>query len=179
MPMAVTHPLASTGTCPVCGVDEARLSVDDALDTVRTLGRRYREAFAGLPPELSRVRPDPSHWSMLDVVVHVRTLLERFGAALDLVLERQREQFAGLDDPARPEPSDASLEEELEGLDAAATSLAAHAQRTSMLAWDRSFVTDGVEHPARWLLERAAHEGAHHLRDLRRIRRAVAPGADD
>ena len=31
----------------------------------------------------------------------------------------------------------------------------------------------------RWIVEHAAPEGAHHLRDLARVRRAVAPSDDD
>lgn len=177
--MAITHPLPSTGPCPVCGVDEARLSLDDALDTVRTLGRRYREAFAGLPPGVERVRPEPDGWSMLDVAVHVRDVLTRLSLALDDALDGHHPQFDDLVPATRPDPAGLEVGEVLDLLDAAARRISARAERTSMLAWDRVVELDGVEQPARALLQRAAHEGAHHLRDLQRIRRLAAPAEDD
>lgn len=177
--MAITHPLSSDGPCPVCGVDEPRLSVDDALDTVRTLGRRYREAFTGVPPAAIRSRPDVSSWSMLDVAVHVRDVLARSAAALDTVLDTHRPHLDRLVPTERPDAGGADAGAVLDGLDRAAGAITARAGRTSMLAWDRPFEAEGAERPARWLLQQAAHEGAHHLRDLQRIRRAVAPTDDD
>lgn len=177
--MAITHPLPSIGACPVCGVDEARLSVDDALDTVRTLGRRYREAFAGLPPGVERMRPEPDGWSMLDVAVHVRDVLTRLSLALDDALDGHHPHFDDLVPATRPDPAGVERGEVLDLLDAAARRLAARAERTSLLAWERVVEIDGVEQPARAVLQLAAHEGAHHLRDLQRIRRLVAPADED
>jgi DinB superfamily len=175
----ITHPLPTTGPCPVCGVDETRLSIDDALDTVRTLGRRSREAFAGLAPGAERVRPEPDGWSMLDVAVHVRDVLTRLSLALDDALDGHHPHFDGLVPTLRPDVDGVETAPVLEVLDAAARRLAARAERTSMLAWDRVIDLDGDEQPARTLLQRAAHEGAHHLRDLQRIRRVVAPSEDE
>lgn len=177
--MAIVHPLPSAGPCPVCGVDEPRLSVDDALDTVRTLARRYREAFAGLPPGAARVRPDPDGWSMLDVATHVRDVLTHLALMLDDVLDTHRPRYDDFGPTARPVMDTADVGEVLEGLDAASRRLAARAGRTSMQAWDRVFEVGGDERPALAVLQRAAHEGAHHLRDLQRIRHRVAPTDDD
>jgi hypothetical protein len=177
--VAIAHPLPAAGPCPVCGVDEERLSIDDAVDTIRTLGRRYREAFAGLPPGVSDLRPDPAGWSMADVAMHVRDVLTRLGTELDDVLDTHRARLDAVAPTTRPDAPTKDLGAVLEGIEIGARHLATRAERTSMLAWDRVFEADGTERPARSLLELAAHEGAHHLRDLQRIRRTVAPTDDD
>jgi hypothetical protein len=169
------HPLPSAGRCPVCGVDEGRLGLDDALDTIRTLGRRYREAVAGVPPEAVLREPAPSEWSMGDYVAHVREVLELLAADLDIALDQHRPQLRDPDAATSSRPRSTDLTDDLNGLDAAARSIAARGARTSQLAWDRPFEVDGVERPARWIVQHAAHEGAHHLRDLERVRQIVAP----
>jgi hypothetical protein len=163
----------------VCGVEEPRLSVDDALDTIRTLGRRYREAFTGVPPAARFERPEPSAWSMADHTVHVRDVLQLHAAALHVVFDTHHPHFDELEPSARPERAGVDLAEELDALDEAARSLATRGGRASTLAWDRPFDVGGVEHHARWLVQHAAHEGAHHLRELQRVRRIVAPSDDD
>ena len=177
--MTLGHPLPAR-RCELCGVDEERLSVDDALDTIRTLGRRYREAVAGVPPAALAAHPggDPS---ILDVVVHVRETLELLGAALDVALDTHHARLpdvaAGTSDASTVDPRD--IGRELDALDDATSELAARGKRTSTLAWERTFDVDGVTRPVLWIVQHAAHEGAHHLRDLARIRREVAPHDDE
>ena len=177
--MTVDHPLPAR-RCPVCGVDEERLSVDDALDTIRTLGRRYREAVAGVPSFALAERPDGGP-SMLDVVAHVRETLELLAAAFDVALDTHHARLpdvaAGTSDAGELDPRE--IGRELDALDDAAAGLAARGKRTSTLAWERTFDVDGVTRPVMWIVQHAAHEGAHHLRDLARIRRVVAPSEDD
>ena len=177
--MTPGHPLPAR-RCALCGVDEERLSVDDALDTIRTLGRRYREAVAGVPPAALAEHPDGGP-SMLDVVVHVRETLELLGAALDVALDthhaRMPDVAAGTSDASAVDPRDVGRE--LDALDDAASGLASRGRRTSTLAWERTFDVDGATRPVMWIVQHAAHEGAHHLRDLARIRREVAPSDDD
>jgi hypothetical protein len=172
------HPLPSSGRCPVCGVDEGRLSVDDALDTIRTLGRRYREVVTGVPPEAVFREPAPSEWSMADYVAHVREVLQVLAADLDTVLDHHRAQVPDPDTVTSDRPHAGDLLADLDALDGAARSIAERGSRTSALAWDRPFELDGAERPARWIVQHAAHEGAHHLRDLERVRQVVAPSDD-
>jgi hypothetical protein len=153
--------------------------VDDALDTIRTLGRRYREAVAGVPPDAVYRQPAPSEWSMADYLAHVRHVLQTLAADLDAVLDHHQARVADPDahSPGNAPPGD--LVDDLDALDAAARAIVQRGERTSQLAWDRPFELDGVERPARWVVQHAAHEGAHHLRDLERIRRIVAPADDE
>ncbi len=173
------HPLPSSGPCPVCGVDEARLAVDDALDTIRTLGRRYREAVAGVPADALYRQPAASEWSMAQYVAHVREVLELLAGYLHTVLDQHRPRLSDPDSVVSKHPRAVDIATELEGLDDAARSIAERGARTSQLAWDRPFELDSRERPARWVVQHAAHEGAHHLRDLERIRQVVAPRDDD
>ena len=116
--MTPGHPLPSGGRCPVCGVDEGRLGLDDALDTIRTLGRRYREAVAGVPPEAVLREPAPSEWSMVDYVAHVREVLELLAADLDIALDQHRPQLRDPDAATSSRPRSTDLTGDLDGLDA-------------------------------------------------------------
>ncbi len=177
--MTPGHPLPWSGPCPVCGVDEPRLTVDDALDTVRTLGRRYREAIAGVPLDVLLQAPDPSEWSMAQYIAHVREVLQVLAADLDVALDEYRPNLPHPDTVTASEPRVDDVGRDLGALDTAARAITDRGARTSQLAWERPFELDGVERPVRWIVEHAAHEGAHHLRDLARVRRAVAPSDDD
>jgi hypothetical protein len=161
--------------CRECGTNEDDLSVPDALATLKTLPRRYREALDA-PEQSLRRRPSPDTWSMLEYATHVREVLDMLGVALPEVLETARPEFPDFDvDEANASRPAQDREPVLDGISRAANALVDRADATPWAAWDRPFVLGGVEHPARWLVQHAAHEGAHHLRDVTRVREAVSP----
>ncbi len=150
------------------------MSVIDAIATLRTLPRRYREAL-DVPEDVLDQRPSPDTWSMLEYATHVREVLDMLGLALSEVLEHARPVFPDfdVDELAASRPAQ-GREPVLAGIARAANALADRADETPWAAWDRPFVLGGVERPARWLIQHAAHEGAHHLRDIERVRAAVS-----
>lgn len=168
--------------CPVCGIDEDDISVPDAIAAIRSFPRRYREALAPVPPDALRTRPDPDTWSVLEYAVHAREVLELLAQTLPIVLEHPDSHFPPIDvteaTSTRPEwVLDPDLV--LAGIQEATDALAARAEETPVAAWDRTFTIGDETHPASWILSHAAHEGAHHLRDIERVARRVAPRDDD
>ncbi|MGZ8765863.1 MAG: DinB family protein [Acidimicrobiia bacterium] len=166
--------------CPVCGVDEAALSVADATDAIRTFPRRYREALADVPDELLRKRPDPGTWSMLEYAVHVREVIELFTGSLPVVLGSPAPAFPPIDvddvSASRPEwVVDVDLA--LGGIAASCRDLVEQIEVVPLAAWDRSFTVGDDVHTARWIPRHVAHEGVHHLRDIARVRAVVEGGA--
>lgn len=164
--------------CGECGIDPDAISVTDATDALRTFPRRYREALAGVSDAALRERPTPGTWSLLEYATHVSEVLELYDLALPMVLEQSNPAFPGFDVDGeaanRPEWT-LDVGFALDGITRACTSLVARAQGTPWAGWERPFSIGGVEYEARVFLEKAAHEGAHHLRDLARVRAIVAP----
>lgn len=169
-------------TCPDCGIDPDAISVPDAAAAIRTFPRRYREALAGVSDEELRARPEPDTWSMLEYATHVREVLELYDLALPIVLEQSRPVFPPVDvDEAAANRPEWTLDVgfTLDSITRACTSLVARAEATPWAAWERPFSIGEVEYEARLFVQKAAHEGAHHLRDLARVRASVAPQAED
>ncbi len=163
-------------SCPDCGIDEADIAVPDAIAAIRSFPRRYREALDAVPPAALRIRPDPETWSVLEYAVHAREVLELLSMTLPIVLEHPDSHFPPIDvteaADARP---DWVLDPDLvlAGIKSATGALAARAQETPTAAWDRPFTIGDSTHPASWILSHAAHEGAHHLRDIDHVTRQV------
>lgn len=161
-------------SCPSCGTDEEDISVGDAIATLRTLPRRYREALDA-PEDILDERPSPETWSMLEYATHAREVLDMLGYGLGEVLEHARPEFPDIDvdEVATSRPAQ-RREPVLDDIARAANALADRAEATPWAAWDRPFVLGGTERPARWLVQHAAHEGAHHLRDIVRVREELS-----
>jgi hypothetical protein len=167
--------------CPECGIDEAGIAVPDAVGAVRSFPRRYREVIDATPPSLLRTRPEPETWSVLEYAVHTREVLELLAGALPIVVRDPGTRFPPIDvDEAASARPDWVMDPDLalRGITDAARAIARQAESMPWSAWDRTFFIGDQEHPASWIVQHAAHEGAHHLRDIeRQLRRlGVADG---
>jgi hypothetical protein len=162
--------------CDECGIDEQGLSIHDALDALRSFPRRYTEAVAEMDDESLRRRPTPDVWSALEYLVHVREVLELLAMTVPLVLETPGLALPEIDaeDAAATRP-DWVLNRDLalDGIGTACAQLVEHGAQQRPEAWSRPFTLGPTSHDAGWLVRHAAHEGAHHLRDVARVRAAV------
>lgn len=165
--------------CPVCGIDETAISVGDATDAIRTFPRRYREALEGAPADALVVRPAGEPASMLGYAELARQGLELLAGYLPAVLTGSEPAFPPSDllDVTRPPAvvPDPGIDADatLAGIEAACARLVAQIVDVPLSAWDRPFTIGDGRHTAIWIPRRAAHEGAHHLRDIARVRRSV------
>ncbi|TMK56914.1 MAG: hypothetical protein E6G60_17465 [Actinobacteria bacterium] len=164
--------------CAQCGIDEDNLTVDDAVTTIRTLPRRYRQALAGLDAN-ALTRPDASGWSLLAHVAAARRALDELASALPGVLTRPGTSVEDIPvEPAGP-PSPHDPDRELSAIGEASAALVGRAEAAPSAAWDRPFVFGGHEVPARRIVQRAAHAGAHHLREMERHPSSAGRDSDD
>jgi hypothetical protein len=162
--------------CAGCGVDEDSIAVPDAIAAVRSFPRRYREALDAIPPGRLRTRPDPDTWSVLEYVVHFREVLELLSMALPIVVKEPGTVFPPIDagEAAQGRPEwvlDPGLA--VRGIAEAADAIARQAEGMPWSAWDRTFTVGDDVHPASWIVQHAAHEGAHHLHDIEQIARRL------
>jgi len=165
--------------CPVCGIDEAGLSVADATDAIRTFPRRYREALAGVDDDVLRAVPPCEPASMLGAAAVARDELVLLAGYLPSVLTGAAPVFppvpvdaaghlVGATAPTEGEPDGV-----LSGIAAACRALIEQITSVPTSGWDRPFTVGDEPRTAGWIPRHAAHEGAHHLRDIARVRAAV------
>lgn len=132
--------------CPECGVDESRIGVPDAIAALRGFTRRYRSAVTAA---------SDAHESAVATAAVAAFTTDLRAGIKDLA------SALGHDVPAISSDRDLAAVEEL--TDAAATL----AERVPWEAWDRPAPHGGA--PAREILARLAHRGAHHLRSITRV----------
>lgn len=170
--------------CAECGFSYDALSVPDALDMLRGLGRRYRVPLTrGLKDEdldaLLRSHPLEDTWSALEYACHVRDLL---------AVQHERVGHALIEPGYAPEPMhrEARVTElDYNGQDprsvaddvaANATTLATLGENLSAEQLDLTMIygyPEIAERPLSWVLVHTVHEGEHHLLDIGRVLRAA------
>ena len=170
--------------CAECGFSYDALSVPDALDTLRGLGRRYRVPLTrGLKDEdldaLLRSHPLDDTWSALEYACHVRDVLiiqqERVGRVLI--------EPGYAPDPMRRDERVTELDyngqdpvEVADDVAANATALATMGENLSDEQLELPIVyryPEVTERPLSWVLVHTVHEGEHHLLDIGRVLRAA------
>jgi hypothetical protein len=174
--MSMTEP----ETCAECGFDGTRLSTGDAITGLRSMGRRWREAFKDVPDDVLRRRPDEKVWSPLEYAAHTRDVLALNGWGMAQVLDGNAPSFPAVE--AEPDAADHGYNKldpsEVVGeLGANADRIAARAERALPEHWSRTATLGGRPYDAAWILRHALHDASHHLRDVQRI--IGSPGPDD
>jgi len=158
--------------CPSCGISYADLPVGTALQIVADLPGEAAAAMAEVPARRVRVAPDPGTWSPVEYLCHLRDVavtstirLYRARTEERPVLEpmlndlrARRFRYVEADPPAV-----------MGELARAVAGLADEIARVRVDGWERTVTRlPGEERTARWLVRHAAHEGRHHVDDLRR-----------
>jgi hypothetical protein len=125
------------------------LPVPDAVALVAELPALTREAVAELPAAALRRRPSADRWSVAEYLCHRRDV----HVAYTIRLHRARTEDRPVLEPMRGD---------------------LRVRRIPPDGWDRSVVRQpGEERTVRWLVRQTAHEGRHHLADVRRVGQAV------
>ena len=162
----------------------ADVSVDDAVEKLRSFGRRYRAPLtrflAGEDGDaILRQRPEEGVWSALEYAGHVRDAIRFNGYLARRTLEEDRPTL-----PA-PNPDKAAADnnyndedpaEVTAGIDERASKLAAIVEANGdASSWERTAEWDGREgdFTAIYFVRNAVHEGHHHLLDVGRVLRHV------
>lgn len=165
------------GTCAECGLDADSLSVSDAIAAMRSFPRRWRGAFAIVGDEegvLSR-RPSPDVWSANEYVAHTRDTIAANGWLLARTVTEDHPVIDWPDDETlttRPPGEVSDPATMLDELAANCERVASRAERTDAGDWRRPATIRGAPEEsvdALWFLRHCVHEGAHHLRDVKRV----------
>lgn len=150
----------------------SKLSPSDAVVTLRSLPRRYREAFA--PPK-RRARAEVigprgvSALGLLDNTVGTLSVLER--ALEQIVISDRPVLHAGVLDPAEREfAGSGSVDAALDDLEAVAESFAERVGRASPDAWTRTGTVAGA---------RAGNGGTGEVTALQVVQEAAATAVDN
>jgi hypothetical protein len=163
--------------CPDCAVAYPDLPVPDAVAMVAALPALTREAVAGLPDAALRRRPSTDRWSVAEYLCHLRDV----HVAYTIRLHRARTEDRPVLEPMlndlrarRFRYAECDVPAVLGELAAAAAGFADEVRRVTPDGWGRPVVRQpGEERTARWLVRQTAHEGRHHLADVRRVGHAV------
>ncbi len=155
--------------CAECGFDGSRLTIGDAVASLRSMDRRWHDAFADTPDDRLRRRPAPEVWSPLEYAAHTRDVLRLHHMGIGMILEGTHPAFPSI--PPDPPGADHGYNAQdprtmLDELATAAGDLADLAGPARPEMWDRTGEIGGVEHDAGWLLRHAVHDASHHLFDI-------------
>lgn len=167
--------------CPACGLASDTISPGDALVAVRSFPRRYRALLTALDPEedgqsVLRRRPAPGTWSAVEYTAHVADVLDELATAIRRVVVEDHPTVHTADPDQRAAEQrygDWDAAEALFALEHACARLAEVLDRMDPGEWTRTGTFDWGERDVLTLARIAAHEGAHHLRDVERGLRAV------
>jgi hypothetical protein len=173
--------VSTSWKCPECGLDYDTISPGDAVVAVRSFPRRYRALLATLDPEedpesVLRRRPAPGTWSAVEYTAHVSDVLDELAAAIRRIVAEDRPTIHMADADQRAAEQrygDWEPEEALFALEHASARLAEVLAGVDPGDWKRTGTLDRGERDALSLARDAAHEGAHHLRDIERGLQAV------
>jgi len=173
--------MADGWVCPECGVDYGTLHPPFAINTIKSLPRRFTEALAPASPSedneaIIRTRPAPDVWSAIEYTAHVSDLLDKFADVLKQMFE-EHNPVIDFEDPDEQVvadkwnelPKDALLAQ----LSPNAAALIAQAERVTGDAWNRKAQFSWGERDLLTMLQNAAHEGVHHLKDVENVLKEV------
>ena len=148
---------------------------------VRSYPRRYRALIVAPRADdgadaVYRRRPHPSRWSALEYTAHVADRLDHLGPSILQVTRQNTPTIAVFDNDERAVAkgyNDLDRTEVLGWLDLACGELAAVIDDVRPDDWTRTAWVAGAERDALTLARDGVHEGAHHLRDVHQVLRAV------
>ena len=158
--------------CAECGFDGERVMVSDAITSLRSMGRRWKDLFKNVPVEKLRRRPSPEVWSPLEYAAHTRDVIALVGRGMNEVLKGTEPVFPAVEpDPPGADHGYNTLTpgDVLEQLGAEAQRMAERASDALPAHWGRRATMGGEATDAGWLLRHAVYDASHHLRDVERI----------
>ena len=157
--------------CDACGFDGATYSDSELLESLRTLGDRWRRELVAAGVHL-RSRPAPTTWSAIEYAAHSRDITALHAYGVEQALSQDEPRYPPISDDlvedAASAYGDADPDEVSDELTTAACRLAQLADDAGVGAWTRGLTVGENRSDVRWLLEHALHDSQHHLDDVER-----------
>lgn len=164
---------AEAHTCEVCALVYSDVTVGDAVSAIGGLPVAVREAVCAIPAEALRRRPSSQVWSIAEYVCHLRDVYMTFTVRLYRTRTEDRPVLEPMFNDLRARRfryNDSDVAATLGELAAATAGFCEEIALVGEQDWDRVATRlPGEQRTARWLVRQAAHEGIHHLGDIRRI----------
>jgi hypothetical protein len=165
--------------CDACGFDYTSVRVQQALEMIRELPGGVRAVVDAVPRPALQQRPQEDTWSVTEYVCHLRDVYVTYTIRLHRARTEERPVLVPMLNDLRARRfryNSRDVRPVLDELADAAAGCCDEVARVEPAGWDRVVTRlPGEERTARWLVRQAAHEGVHHLRDLRDVTRVVAP----
>ncbi len=161
-------------SCSECGFVYDELDPREVAPRLRSYPARYRDSTSGVPYALIRRRPEPSVWSALEYLCHVRDVFIIQRDRVILAQVEERPSFARMYRDERVELcryGSQGVGEALDHVSMAAELCAVVFDGLHETAWSRPLVYNWPAPIARdvaWLGRHTVHEAQHHLRDVTR-----------
>jgi hypothetical protein len=162
--------------CPQCGFDYETVSPRDASGAVRTFPRRYRSVLTQFDDDdeledVIRRRPAPDVWSALEYTAHVAQTIDLMAPNLRQIITEDN-PFLYTFDPDRQAEEQSynnwTLLQALGELESSCADMSMAIEYVPADGWSRVGTFDYGEREAIDVVRSAVHEGAHHLRDIKR-----------
>lgn len=166
--------------CPECGLDYGTLHPPFAINTIKSFPRRFTEALAAEGDEdndaIIRAKPAADVWSALEYTAHVADILDTFAEIINEMNTTEKPTIGFWDPDERAakdnynaKPKDGVLAQMKSG----AAALVAEAEKVDAKSWGRTAEFPWGERDMEVMLQNAAHEGVHHLKDVEKVLREV------
>ena len=167
---------AENYVCEDCRLSYRDISVERAIEAIRSLPAMVRDAVDAVPAGARRQRPRAGSWSVTEYVCHLRDVFAIYTIRLHRVRTEDRPALEPMLNDLRARRFryiDYDVNAVLDELAMTAAGFRAEAGRFQPDQWDLAGTRlPGEERTARWLLRQAMHEGQHHLDDIRRTSQA-------
>jgi len=171
--------------CPECHLDYGTLHPPFAINTIKSFPRRFTEALASATPEedndaVIRTRPSPDVWSALEYTAHVTDILDTFAVIVQRMYDEDKPDlpFWDPDEKAKSDGYNQMARADVfTRLKAGADALVTEAERVDGDGWTRTATFPWGDRDLLTMLQNAAHEGVHHLKDAERVLQQVRTGA--
>jgi hypothetical protein len=159
--------------CLECAFAYTQVSVEDAIEVIRSVPDDVRTVVLRRAGEHLRSRPVDGAWSALEYLCHLRDVY----AAYTIRLYRTRVEDVPILEPmlndlrvVRFRYNERDCGSLLAELGDNVAGFLDETARNTEETWRRSARRlPGEERSGRWLLRQAAHEGLHHTRDIARV----------
>ena len=172
--LATLPPLAAEDHyCASCNLRYDELSTDDARKMISDVSDGVAEVCGSVPAAALRVRSAPGVWSALEYLCHLRDV----HAVGTIRLHRMRTEDAPVLEPMlndlrarRFRYNELDPSAVLDELSRTAAGFLDEVARVPSDGWTRGATRlPGEWRTARWLVRHTAHEGVHHVADIRRM----------
>jgi hypothetical protein len=165
-------------TCTECGLSYTELTIEAAMEIVRSVPVAVRAAITPVSPEALRRRPRRGTWSALEYVCHLRDVYTTSTIRVHRARTEDRPTLEPMLNDLRARRfryNEYAVGGVLDELAACVSGFGAEISRLTASDWERTVARlPGELRTARWLVRQAAHEGRHHLHDIRDCLNAAA-----